>query len=123
MSYTNRALGFQKWGVTNPWVWADLSQPQRQRGNVSSAVFQTAGPYLMSAHLGQLGETEVELELLRRADAQHRRGERMEKYALFGLAISMTSAFMAYGFYTKMRKKKVMSNRRRPRRRTSRRRR
>lgn len=121
MSYkVNRALGYQKWGVTNPWVFADLSQPQRQRGSVSPAVFQTAGPYLKSAHLGQ---TETELTLLRRADAQHARGERMERYALIGLTISATSAMMAYGFYSKMRKKKVSANRRRRRRRTSRRRR
>jgi hypothetical protein len=118
MSYNvNRALGYQKWGVTNPWVFADLSQPQRQRGNVSPAVFQTSGPFLKSAHLGQ---TETEQTLLERAEAQHRRGERMEKYALLGLAISATSALMAYGFYSKMRKKKVTANRRR-RRRTSRR--
>lgn len=119
MSYkvVNRALGYQKWGVTNPWVWANYGQPQRRRGYVSPMAFQTAGPFLKSAHLGQ---TETELELLRRAEAQHERSERMEKYALLGLAISATSAFMAYEFYSKMRKKGIRANRRR-RRRTSRR--
>lgn len=116
MSYkVNRALGYQKWGVTNPWVFADLSQPQRLRGGVSPAVFQTAGPYLKSAHLGQ---TETEQALLDQAAAQERRGARMERYALVGLTISAISVTMAYQFYAKMRKKKVAANRRR---RTSRR--
>lgn len=54
MSYkVNRAVGYQPWGVTNPWVFANYGQPQRKRGYVSPMVFQTAGPFLKTAHLGQ----------------------------------------------------------------------
>lgn len=112
MSYkVNRSLGFQAWGVDNPFVWANYGQPQRRRGYVSPMVFQTAGPYLKSAHLGV---TETETELLRRAQADLDRGERMEKYAVIGLTISALSAYMVWNrFYGK----KVAANRRRRRRR------
>lgn len=113
MSYrSSRSLGYQPWGVTNPWVFADLSQPQRQRGSVSPLVFQTSVPYLKSAHLGQ---TETEAELLRRAEADLKRGERMEIIAIAGLALSATSLYLAYQFYSKRR---VTPNRRRRPRRT-----
>lgn len=114
MSYkVNRALGFQKWGVENPWVWANYGQPQRRRGYVSPMVFQTAGPFLKSAHLGA---TETETELLRRAEVDLARGERMERYAVIGLTLSAISAFMVWKrFYGA--KKKVTANRRRRRRR------
>ena len=79
MSYkVDRALGYQPWGVTNPWVWADLSQPQRQRGRVSPLVMKTHGAYLMSPHLGQ-------------TTAEDPRAIRMERYALVGLALSAGS--------------------------------
>jgi hypothetical protein len=113
----NRALGFQRWGVTNPWVFADYGQPQRQRGNVSPMVFQTAGPYLKTAHLGT-EPTDVEAELLRRADAELKRGERMERYALAGLTVSALSLFLAYNFYSsRMAARVTVNRRRRPRRR------
>lgn len=113
MSYTvNRSLGYQSWGVTNPWVFADLSQPQRQRGGPSPMVFQTRGPSLKTAHLGA---TEEELK-------RHRK--RMETYAVVGMALSGASFLLAYSYYTGKlgRKRQVRPNRRR-RRRTSRRRR
>lgn len=123
MTYrVNRALGFQPWGVTNPWVFANYGQPQRRRGYVSPMVFQTAGPYLKTAHLGQAPQTasSVEMELLRRSEDDMRRSERMERYAITGLVISGVSLMLAYGFYTQ---KRVSPNRRkRRRRRTSRRR-
>lgn len=124
MTYrVNRSLGYQHWGVTNPWVWANYGQPQRKRGQVSPMVFQTAGPYLKTAHLGQ-EPTEVEAELLRRAEADLKRSERMEKYALAGLVVSATSLVLAYNFYSGRSRKQVRANRRRRRRRrTSRRRR
>jgi len=87
----NRNLGFERWGVTNPWVFANYGQPQRQRGYVSPGVFQTAGPYLKSVHLGV---TETESALLRRADVEMARGERMERLAMLGVAISVTSLLM-----------------------------
>lgn len=99
MSYkVNRDLGYQPWGVTNPWVWANYGQPQRRRGYVSPVVFQTHGPYLKSAHLGQ---TATETELLRRTEQDLRRGERMEKYALAGVALSAISLLMAWNYYSK----------------------
>lgn len=65
MSYrVNRALGYQKWGVTNPWVFANFGQPQRGRGYVSPAVFQTAPPRLRTAHLGLGQASEAELDQL-----------------------------------------------------------
>ena len=105
MSYASRGtLGYQKWGVTNPWVWANLAQPQRQRGNVSPMVFQTAGPYLKSAHLGLTPEAELA------------RGIRMERIAIAGMAMSAASLWLAFRFY---RDRQVTKNRkrRRPRRR------
>lgn len=125
MTYrVNRALGFQKWGVTNPWVFANYGQPQRKRGYVSPMVFQTAGPYLKSAHLGAdfADASAAEQELLRRADEDLRRSERMERYALAGVVISATSLLLAYNFYTRQQRR-LRTNRRRRRHRTSRRRR
>lgn len=99
MSYqVNRNLGYQSWGVTNPWVFADYGQPQRRRGYVSPIVFQTHGPYLKSAHLGQ---TETETELLRRTQEDFKRSERMEKLAIAGLALS---AFGTWLMWTRMKK-------------------
>lgn len=86
MSYkVNRALGFQRWGVTNPFVFADLSQPQRLRGGVSPVVFQTQPPSLRSAHLGQMSPEE-----------ELKRAERMEKIAMAGFAVSIASFFLAW---------------------------
>ena len=137
MSYrVNRAEGFQRWGVTNPWVFANYGQPQRKRGYVSPMVFQTYGPYLKTAHLGQsiddqvmnlerpasdiLDASAAERELLRRSEEDLRRSERMERYALAGVFISGVSLLLAYNFYARQTRKPVRTNRRR--RRTSRRR-
>jgi len=107
MSYKRGTLGYTKWGVTNPWVFADLSQPQRQRGSVSPMVFQTAGPFLKSAHLGLTPEEEL------------KRAERMERMAMVGTAMSAVSLYFAYQFY---RDRKLAQNKkkRQRRRRTSR---
>lgn len=120
----NRALGFQRWGVTNPWVFANYGQPQRKRGYVSPMVFQTSGPYLRSAHLGQAmtDASEAERELLRRSEADMRRSERMERYAIAGVVISGISLAMAYNFYSRQGRRMSANPRRRRRRRTSRRR-
>jgi hypothetical protein len=83
MSYrVNRAAGYQRWGVTNPWVWANYGQPQRQRGYVSPIVFQTQSPALRSAHLGDV--TQDVAALLTRSDEELARARRMEKYAAIG---------------------------------------
>lgn len=98
MSYNvNRADGYQKWGVTNPWVWANYAQPQRRRGYVSPVVFQTQPPSLKSVHLGAIAP-----EMQEHIDAEKMRADRMERYAMAGLAISAVSAFMVWHrFYGK----------------------
>jgi len=99
MSYkVPTALGYQPWGVTNPWVFANYAQPQRLRNGVSPMVFQTAPPFLKSAHLGVTDEE---------------RGRRMERYAIAGLTLSAVSVFMAFNYYRVMKKNKVVANRRR----------
>lgn len=98
MSYrVNRALGYQKWGVTNPWVFANYGQPQRKRGYVSPMVFQTKEPFLQSAHLGQAVDdlTVVQAEL-RHTDEELKRSERMEKLAVTGLLLSTVSLWLLW---------------------------
>lgn len=93
MSYkVNRALGYQKWGVTNPFVFADLSQPQRRRTFVSPVVFQTQPPSLLSAHLGQ-SDASPELRL---AELELKRAERMERIAIAGFIVSLASLALAW---------------------------
>lgn len=112
MSYkVNRDVGYQPWGVTNPWVFADYGQPQRQRGQVSPLVYTTQPPYLRSAHLNpphpyfpssHLGQTSE-------ADA---RGARMERYALAGVVFGAISLFITW----QASRKKMAANRKRSRR-------
>ena len=121
MTYkVNRAIGFGKWGVTNPWVFANYGQPQRHRGYISPMVFQTTGPFLESAHLGSYSmgadanaASETELELLRQADMETRRAQRMEAFAIAGLGLSLVSVWISWKF---MQKKMAIPNRRRARR-------
>lgn len=121
MTYkVNRAIGYQKWGVTNPWVFANYGQPQRHRGYISPMVFQTTGPFLQSAHLGSYvgtgayeAATEAERELLRQAGAETARAERMEKFAIAGLGLSVVSLWFSWKF---LQMKKSTANRRRARR-------
>jgi len=89
MTYrVNRAEGYQPWGVTNPWVFADLSQPQRQRGRVSPLVYKTHGSFLHSPHLGQTPEED------------RQRAMRMERYAMIGLLLSAGGfAFTAWNVF------------------------
>lgn len=101
MSYrVNRALGYESWGVYNPWVWANLAQPQRGRGYESPMVFKTHPPRLSSHYLGQV-------------DSDAARGARMERYAVVGLGLSAVS--LALVGYSAMRHRKVRANRRRRR--------
>lgn len=121
MSYrVNRSIGHQPWGVTNPWVFADYGQPQRQRGQVSPLAYQTHPlytrsahlnprfPYFPSSHLGQMpGGT---------AESAEARGARMERYALLGVLFGGISLFITWS----ASRRKMKANRRR--RRSSRRR-
>jgi hypothetical protein len=118
MTYkVNRAIGYRKWGVTNPWVFANYGQPQRHRGYISPMVFQTSGPFLQSAHLGSYigayeAATEAERELLRQAGAETRRAERMETLAITGLGLSLVSLWFSWQF---LQMRKSTPNRRRAR--------
>jgi hypothetical protein len=110
MSYrVNRANGYQPWGVTNPWVFADYGQPQRLRGGPSPLVYMSQPTYLRSEHLNprwpyfpssHLGENEV--------SSAEARAIRMERLALAGVTLSAISLYMAYH-----RSKKVSANKRR----------
>jgi hypothetical protein len=114
MSYrVNRANGYQRWGVTNPWVWANFGQPQRGRGYVSPIVFQTQSPKLKSAYLGDV--TQDVAALLNRSDEELARARRMERYAAIGVSLSALSAFMLW--YRLYGKKSLAANRRRRRKR------
>lgn len=93
MSY--KGLGYQKWGVTNPWVFANYGQPQRGRGYVSPMVFQTSSPYLKSAHLGTDDITVMQAEMAK-ASEEKDRSERMEKIAIAGLTMSAVSLFLIW---------------------------
>jgi hypothetical protein len=126
MSYrVNRALGYQPWGVTNPWVWANYGQPQRGRGYVSPVVFQTAPPFLRSAHLGAETLPQIETEAdaaLRIAEEDRQRNQRMESLALIGVVLSGVSIMYSVwqGMSTKKairRSRPISANRRKRRRR------
>lgn len=129
MSYkVDRSLGYQPWGVTNPWVFADLSQPQRQRGNVSPMVFQTAGPFLQSAHLGAAApdqvaspEQQAEIEKLRQAVEEQARAEQQHTIAWASLAVSAGALLLSFASYREFRKRRLQPNRKRRRRRRRRR--
>jgi hypothetical protein len=84
--------GYEPWGVTNPWVFADYGQPQRLRGQVSPVVFQTNPPTLRNRSLGD-------------AESELRRAERMEKIAIAGLIVSVTGLGVSLMWYRKMMKK------------------
>lgn len=118
----SRSLGYQSWGVNNPWVFADLSQPQRKRGQISPAIFKThplrfenrtlpPDPNIRvraySVGFSGMGDTATDQML---ASAL-----RMETYAVWGLAISVAS--LAAFMYQCRPHKAVHANRRRRRRR------
>jgi hypothetical protein len=111
--HVDRSIGYRPWGVTNPWVFADLSQPQRLRGSVSRGVFMTNPPKLVHPHLGQDADPNAVRE-----QKQEERAARMEKIAIIGLAISATSLVMF--LHSAGAFKKLMPNRRRRRRRSRR---
>ncbi len=118
MSYkVNRDVGYQPWGVTNPWVFADLSQPQRQRGQVSPLVYTTQPPYLRSAHLSPPRPYLPSSHLGQASDADAR-GARMERYALAGVVFGAISLFITW---QASRGKMVANRRRRSRSRRNRR--
>ena len=70
-----RYLGYEPWGVTNPWVFANLAQPQRMRGYPSKYVWQTHPPREGIHPLGQIF-------------SESYRAHRMEIYSLIGLTLT-----------------------------------
>jgi len=113
----NRDIGYQPWGVTNPWVFADYGQPQRQRGQVSPLVYTTQPPYLRSAHLNpphpyfpssHLGQSAADSPEAK-AEA---RGARMERYALAGVIFGAVSLLITW----QASRKRMVANRKRRRR-------
>lgn len=82
MSYkVKRHLGYAPWGVTNPWVYADLAQPQRRRVP-SRYIFQTHAPRLGPHSMSGLGQT------LASIFPDESRARRMEFYSLLGLGLT-----------------------------------
>lgn len=119
MSYrVNRSVGYQPWGVTNPWVFADYGQPQRLRGQVSPLVYTTQPqrlrqpnlgprwPYFPSSQLGQAPAPDA------RALAEAR-GERMERYALVGVIFGAISLYITWR--SVQRRAGMVTNRKRKR--------
>ena len=66
MSYRpNRlTIGYERSHVLNPWVFADLRQPQRMRGFVSPLVYQTRPPAIYHPNLSGLGAEEATSQAL-----------------------------------------------------------
>lgn len=120
MSYrVNRSIGFQPWGVTNPWVFANYGQPQRLRGQVSPLVYTTQPPYLRatflsprypylpSSHLGQMPAGSPE--------ASEARGARMERYALAGVIFGAISLYITWRGVQRRRSRMSANRKRRSR--------
>lgn len=61
MTYSpNRlTIGYERAHVLNPWVFADLRQPQRMRGFVSPLVYQTTPPTVYHPNLSGFGAEEI----------------------------------------------------------------
>lgn len=82
MAYqVKRYLGYGPWGVTNPWVFADLAQPQRRRVP-SHYIWQTHPPREGMFPLGQVGQIVGDLT------SAEARPLRMELYSLIGLGLT-----------------------------------
>lgn len=104
MTYAvKRYLGYQPWGVVNPWGFADLSQPQRRRVP-SYYIWQTHPPRAGMHPLGAIGEAVAEFL------SPEARDRRMEVYSLVGLGL--TSVFVLRPLFSA----KVTRNRSRRRR-------
>lgn len=110
----SRAIGYQPWGVTNPWVFADLSQPQRLRGK-SNYVFQTTPPHPHSSYLGQAEAAPSAEEIMLE---QNDRARRMEAFTIASLCLSVASLAMFRGM---MMRNARRNGRRRSKRRSTRR--
>lgn len=82
MTYSvKRRLGYEPWGVVNPWVFANLAQPQRRRVP-SKYIWQTHPPREGMHPLGQVTLS------LPDAGASEARARRMEIYSLIGISLS-----------------------------------
>lgn len=107
--------GYEPWGVTNPWVFANYRQPQRQRGSVSPVIYKTHQPWLTHPNLGGLGATMLTETAITEEAA---RAVRMERIAIAGLAIGLASLATSWFYLRQLRKNRLNTNRRRHRRRS-----
>jgi len=111
-------IGYQHAHVLNPWVFADLRQPQRQRGSVSPLVYQTRPPTIYHPNLSGVGAEEVgaapvmapadeQLAMQRASFAMQREGARLSKVmaivAVTGVAVGVAGLSVALYSYSKRR--------------------
>lgn len=109
MTYRQNRLtiGYQKPRVLNPWVFADLRQPQRMRGFVSPLIYQTATPSIYHPNLSGLGNEEgrVDEEKVMREAAfkLQQEGHRLAKImAMVGVAsFALSAASLAMIFHAR----------------------
>ncbi len=109
MTYSKNRLtiGYQKARVLNPWVFADLRQPQRMRGFVSPLVYQTRPPSIYHPNLSGLGNEErrVDEEKVMREAAfkLQREGHRLAKVmAMVGVvSLALSAASLAMVFHAR----------------------
>ena len=103
MSYqVKRYLGYEPWGIVNPWVFANFGQPQRGRGYVSPLAYKGHPPRMGNHHLGQTASDDAS------------RAVRMERYTIAGLAMGAASL----GLYTYIIVSGKLKRNKRTRRRT-----
>lgn len=115
-------IGYERAKVLNPWVFADLRQPQRMRGFVSPLVYQTSPPTVYHPNLSGLGAEEVgaeqpvtqqtiqeEQRALQRAALEMQKqsirlSKRMAAVSLASLAVGVAGLTLAaYAHYKKLR--------------------
>lgn len=118
MTYAPNRLtaGYQHAHVLNPWVFANLRQPQRQRGFVSPVIYQTQPPTIYHPNLSGVGAEEMGAPAMAPADealamqrasfAMQREGARLSKMmAVVGLTgVVVGLAGLSIAFYSSYRK-------------------
>ena len=102
--HVDRSVGYQRWGILNPWVFANYGQPQRGRGYVSPMAYKGGPLTYVQPNLGGLGTDEED----------RARARRMEALAVAGVVMSGMSLYL---FWSYAKRPKIEANRRRRRRR------
>jgi len=111
-------IGYQHAHVLNPQVFADLRQPQRQRGFVSPLVYQTTPPTIYHPNLSGVGAEEVgaapvmapadeQLAMQRASFAMQRESSRLSKtmaiVAIASAVVGVAGLSIALYSYSKRR--------------------